>query len=247
MSTIQASESRGNALVLIPCCKQKRFVPADRFAMPLPGIEPLREQVLQLVRDTRDLATRNENRGGILDQNATLTRAIDLYSGYLYRAAAPALRGIASGQDPSIYLLIVSTFYGLAKLDEGLKLYEMRMDDTLCGRVRVERFWRQNGLPDILHAYIEENGISRVWSLLPDSRPQFPYQSVFTDLWTKLRRTEVKCLHVRVPGAGTETGLRRGQWLTEILASNSDCLWGASLPPKLFDGIPGWTFEYQPC
>ena len=247
VSTIPMNESRGNALVLIPCCKQKRVVPVEGAAGPLPGVEPLREQLLHHVRNTGELAAREENLRGILDQSAPLTRAIDLYDGYLYKAAAPALTRIASGQDPSIHLLIVSAFYGLAKLDEGLKVYEMQMGDTLCGRMQVEQFWRQKGLPDVLYAYIKQNGISIVWSLLPNSLPHTPYQQVFEDLWTRLRRTEVKCFHVKVPGAGTMTGYKRGEWLTEILDRGPGFLQGNRPPPRQFDGIPGWTFTYRTC
>lgn len=229
-STIKQNQ---NALVLIPCCKQKlqvKEVTAFRGqSQALPGVQQMRDQLLQLIQNTPSLATRVENRRGILNPDAPLTQAIDLYQGKFYKVAGSCLRDIRNGQYPSIHVLIVSAFYGIAKLEEGLKEYELRMGDKLCKGLKVYQFWQQAGLWRILQNYINQNDIVWVWSLLPNSS-QFLYHCVFNDLWRQLRG-ERKCFHVQVPGAGSGTGYKRAEWLVEILRTNPNQLIGNPFPP----------------
>jgi hypothetical protein len=244
-STIKQNQK---ALLLIPCCKQKKVVPFHGPPHGVPGIQPLRNQLLYYIQNTQVLANRAENQRGILNICAPLTQAIDLYTGIFYRVAGKSLRAIVAGQYPSIHVLIVSAFYGLAKLDEGLKEYDLQMGDTLYTGIKVYQFWQQKRLWQILQNYIHQNNISFVWSLLPDSLPSFPYHRVFSNLWEQLRNTQTQCFHVQVPGAGTGTGYKRAEWLVEILKTNPGYLVGQpSLPPNQFEGIPEYTFNYARC
>jgi len=239
--------SNRNALVLIPCCKQKNIFPIRGQFQPVADIQRLRSQLLQQVQITQHLADRPENRRGILNPYAQLTQATDLYVGHFYKVAGDLLRAIASGHYPSIHVLIVSAFYGLAKLNEGLKKYELQMGDRLYNGMRVYEFWQQSNLWRILQNYIVQNDITHVWSLLPNSMPCFPYHRVFNKLWTTLRNTQVHCYHVRVPEAGTGTGYKRGEWLREILRTNPSYLVGNPFPPNKFTGIANYVFQYVPC
>lgn len=236
-----------NALLLIPCCKQKIVVSFQEQFQVLPGIQPLRNQLLQHIQNTSHLANKPENRRGILNFSAPLTQAIDLYIGNFYQVANRHLRNIMTGRYPSIHVLIVSAFYGIAKLDEGLKEYELQMGNTLHHGVKVYQFWQQNQLWKILQNYVHQNNISFVWSLLPDSLPYFPYHRVFNELWRRLRSTQTQCFHVQVPGAGTGTGYKRAEWLVEILNTNPGYLVGAPFPPNQLRGIPMYRFSYAPC
>ncbi|MCM8784794.1 MAG: hypothetical protein NC899_00880, partial [Candidatus Omnitrophica bacterium] len=102
-----------NALVLIPCCKQKRVVAFQGQSQPLPNVQQLRNQLLQHIQNTPMLASRPENQRGILNPNAPLTQAIDLYTGNFYKVVGRHLRRIMTGQYPFIHILIVSAFYGI--------------------------------------------------------------------------------------------------------------------------------------
>lgn len=237
--------SAQNALVLIPCCKQKHVDPFQGQVQSLPHIQRLRAQLLQQIANTPTLARRQENARGILNPNASLTQAINLYAGNFYQVAGGSLQALMHGQYPSIHVLIVSAFYGLAKLDEGLKAYDLQMGDRLYHGMQVYQFWQQNNLWQILQDYITQNNITYVWSLLPDSSPFYQYHRVFNNLWRALRNTQVRCYHVQVPGAGTGTGYKRAEWLREILRINPNYLIGQ--PPHQFNNIPNIHFNYAPC
>ncbi len=62
----------------------------------------------------------------------------------IYQAAAPAFTSIAAGVYPWLHVLIVSGFYGLARLDEGLKLYELELADTLCYCLVARTGWHSD-------------------------------------------------------------------------------------------------------
>lgn len=247
MCTITPMKKNQNALVLIPCCKQKNVTPFQGQSQPIPNIQPLRTQLLQQIQRTPALANIPENQRGILNPNAPLTQSINLYVGNFYRVANNSLQGIMAGQYPSIHVLIVSAFYGLAKLDEELKEYELQMGNTLYNGMKVYQFWQQNNLWQILQNYISQNNIAYVWSLLPDSMPSFPYHRVFNNLWIVLRNTQVQCFHVQVPSAGTGTGYKRAEWLVQILNTNPNYLVGAPFPPAQLRGIPNYVFHYAQC
>lgn len=247
VSQSMSASSPGNALILIPCCKQKNPISVQGTAQPLHNIQPIRNQLLPLIQQTPNLATKAENQRGVLNPNAPSTRAVYLYRGNFYQVAGESLRAIMAGQYPSIHLLIVSAFYGIAKLDEGLKEYELQMGDTLHNGMKVYQFWQQQNLSQTLQNYIHQNNISHVWSLLPDSDPKFQYHRVFNDLWRILRNTQIPCFHVQVPGAGTGTGYKRAQWLVEISNTNPNYLIGAPFPPNQLRGISGYEFHYGTC
>jgi len=75
-----------NALVLIPCCKQKNVVAfRGQFQPSVPNIQNLRAQLLQQIRITPTIANRPENQRGILNPNTPLTQAINLYVRNFYK------------------------------------------------------------------------------------------------------------------------------------------------------------------
>ena len=200
---INNNDQNGKALILIPCCKSKSVYPLKTtYSPPISQITNLRNKLLKLIKETPDLREKPENKYGILDPNAPLTRAIDLYVGNFYKKAKKVLLDMLHGKYPHVHVLIVSAFYGLVKLGEGIKKYELTMTDKLANGLQVWQFWREEGLWKILLDYINDNNIRFVWSLLPNSK-EYPYHQVFEELWDLLRESHIKCLHVEVPGAGS--------------------------------------------
>lgn len=238
-------EQNPKALVLIPCCKTKSLShPSSRFSLPLNGIQQLRAELHSLVSLTPALANIPANQRGILNPNAPSSNAIDFYNGNFYRIVREYLRHVMEGRIPFLHTLIVSSFYGLVKLDEQLSEYELQMADTLLGKKKVYRFWQEKGLWKILKTYIQDNNISYIWSLLPESQ-NFPYHRVFE--WSRLRNSTPRCFfHVEVPKAGIATNQKRAQWLAEVLQTPI-FLVGKPLPPNQFKSIPYTTFLYKPC
>jgi len=243
-----ATETKGKrALILIPCCKTKNVYPtSNALSTPLPGVDDLRNKLLKLLQATPWLREKPENRRGVLNPNAPLTRAIDLYAGPFYQKTKKVLLDVLHGKYPHIHILIVSALYGLVKLDEGIKEYELAMYDKLVNGIRVYRFWQREGLWKILLDYIRRNNITHVWSLLPSST-QYPYHQVFEDLWRTLRNTPIKCIHVEVPEAGSGTGIKRAEWLVHIVEDNPLYLVCQPPPPRKLEQIPNYTFQYLPC
>ena len=235
------------ALVLIPCCKSKNVYPiSSTLSTPLPGINNLRNKLLKLLKATPSLRERPENRRGVLNPDAPLTRAVDLYVGNFYRKAKKVLLDILHGKYPHIHVLIVSALYGLVKLDEGIKEYELAMNDRLANGMKVYRFWQREGLWRILLGYIRRNRITHIWSLLPSSL-EYPYHQVFEELWRTLGNTPIKCTHVEIPGAGSGAGIKRAEWLMHIVENNPLYLVEQPPPPQKLEQIPGYTFQYPPC
>jgi len=130
-------------------------------------------------------------------------------------------------------MLIVSALYGLVKLNEGIKEYELTMTDRLVNGMKVYRFWQREGLWEILLEYIKENGINCVWSLLPSSR--YPYHQVFEELWRTLERTSVRCVHVKV--SGSAAGIKLAEWLKHMVEN----------PHLVQSTQAGSNFQYVSC
>jgi len=248
-------------LILIPCSLSKNTTRdsnnnnQEEFADPLPGIKEKREKLLNYVRKTEVIASKEENIKGILNPRAPRLRALDLYTGRLYKEARYALRKIANSNDNylrRIEVLIVSAFYGLVKLNEGVKLYNLTMTDKLNTGYTVYRFWKEEKLWEILENYIFTYNIAYIWSLLPTSN-QYPYHHVFDNLWEKLKnnegdndrnKPEIRCFHVKPLRSGSDSGRRRGVWLREVIIDYPEYL---SEPTKLPEEINGIKYEYIPC
>lgn len=240
------STAMKKALILVPCSGGKQVVPfKEKFQQPVHGIQPLRGKLLREIEHKPSIASKPKNQAGILNRDAPLSKAIDLYTGQFYQAEGNSLRGIMAGEYPSIGVLIVSAFYGLAKPGEGLKEYELKMDDTLNSGVKVCKFWQEHQLWRLLRNYIDKNNITYIWSLLPNS-----YHCVFDELWKQMGKD--KCFRVKVvPNPWPKPiSYVLGQWLGEVLkeisGSKLDYLTGELLP-KEFEKIPGYTFHYVPC
>jgi len=213
-------ESERNFLILIPCSKRK-ISPGqanyqssgsnDQPSSDILAINELREELLELVKATPKLAKREENKNGILNHSSRSVKAIDLYDGNFNRKVKDRLRS----SECKDRVLIVSALYGLAKLDEHLKLYDLQIKDELEStdkdKNRVYKFWKKSSLNGILYKYIESNNISTVWSLLPIN-----YHNLFDELWND-HSGDIRCFHILIPNGGNSTNYKRADWLNSFL------------------------------
>jgi len=149
---------------------------------------------------------------GVLNQSSPSVKAIDLYDGNFHRKVNDRLRSLKFKD----CVLIVSALYGLVKLDDYLKLYNLEIKDELEStnkdKNRVYKFWKNSSLNDILYNYIESNNISTLWSLLP-----IDYHNVFHKLWNDLRRRDIRCFHILIQNGGNATNYKRADWLNSFL------------------------------
>jgi len=241
--TLLFETGKKRALILIPCCKTKTVNPTcQHLSQPLYEVVEMRNKLIDLLKATPALREKPENKKGVLNPDAPITGAVDLYNGRFYKKTKKALLDILGEKYPHVRVLIVSALYGLVKLDEGIKEYELTMTDKLANRMKVYRFWQKEGLWRILLEYIHKNQITHIWSLLPGSL-QFPYHQVFLDLWKILKNTPIKCIRVEVPGAGSATGCKRGKWLTHVIKDNPlHLITCTSKKPH-----PGNLYKYSHC
>ena len=185
-----------------------------------------------MLENSKEFKEEEKNKRGILNSAASHIRAVDLYDGRFYRRARQSLYDILDGKYPFVHLLIVSALYGLVKLDEGIKEYDLEMGDRLDDGMKVSKYWQENQLWPILEAYIEDNDIFYIWSLLPNQ-----YHCVFDELWTKLANSARCCFHIKFQNSGQGITYRRADWLVRILNENPKYLVGDPLPPQHFEAV----------
>jgi len=240
-------ETGSKALVLIPCCKSKAAVISDKWSAPFPDLQHLRTELLERICATEELVDRDSNLSGILNPYSHVTRALDLYVGGFYNAAGRTLEQVAAGNTAGVDVLIVSAFYGLVLLNEGIKRYELQMSDFLQDGTRVYKYWQSKGLAAALGDYVSNNGITLVWSLLPDSMSSSPYHQVFKSFWEKGKANGLDCYHVKVPGVRSNISFQRGEWLKSVIELDSGLLLNGSRMPTRFESIQKYTFNYSRC
>lgn len=238
------------ALVLIPCCSKKQVSTVHFRAEPaIPGIEILRSGLQAKLRETLELASKPENRDGLLNEGAPGTPSCLMYQGRLFRP----LSGLWD-QD-AVEILIVSAAYGLVKPGEAIKLYELQMGDRFADGQPAYRFWETAGLADLLESHVQSSRSSHVWSLLPDSytsQSKTPYHRVFRTYWNRARKRGERCFWVKVftgsgRAAGTGSGSKRGEWLAEVLRTKPAFLTQDPPSESELQGIPGFRFQYDAC
>jgi cytoplasmic iron level regulating protein YaaA (DUF328/UPF0246 family) len=133
------------------------------------------------------------------------------YDGNLYRRAMLAEDDVTA---PTTRVLIVSAFYGLLDARDWIRHYNLAMSETLPGRMRVHRFWREHGLPEILAEAVRSLGATEVHDLLSGAyrRAAAPTQG-FVSFCSYLPK--------EYPGLGTGSDYYRGSDLRVLLDGGS--------------------------
>lgn len=237
------------ALVLIPCCSQKRGLPPGEApvprVLPLTGVDALRGRLWEVLRGQS-----NPPPGPWIAPDEPAAPAYQLYRGVPYRLLGEHWRQLLGGG--AIELLIVSAAYGLVLPTEILTEYDLTMGQKLDSGGRVFHFWQQQGLAEVLREYVRSREISHVWSLLPDGAlSNTQYQRVFNGFW---RRPEgAKCRWVKAynadgRSAGSGSGDCRGRWLSAVLQKEPGLLTaGDEHMPDAEELVPGFTMRFEPC
>jgi hypothetical protein len=232
------------ALILIPCCNSKNeSMPVSPFSLPIEGLSDMRNELAAMLRDTPWLINKPENKRTLVEGAGTKTLAMDLYNGRLYQPCRVALTEVASGRHPSVHILIVSAFYGLVRLDEGIKIYELQMSDKLSNGERISEYWQASGLSSILAQYVVRMGINVIWSLLP----KIGYHTVFSDFWLTARDKSIDCFRVDIPGVGQASGCLRGKWVNYMIRLNPRYLLRDPDPPLDIPEVSTRPFAYPRC
>ena len=232
------------ALILIPCCSSKKeSMSVSAFSLPIEGLSDMRNELAAMVRDTPWLINKPENKRTLVEEAGSIALAMDIYNGRLYQSCRAALTEVASGRHPSVHILIVSAFYGLGQLDEGIKTYELQMSDKLSNGERVSEYWQASGISSILAKCVARMGINVIWSLLPKTG----YHSVFSDFWLTARDKSIDCFRVDIPGVRQASGCLRGRWVDYMIRLNPRYLLRDPEPPLDIRDVSPRRFAYPRC
>ncbi len=135
--------------------------------------------------------------------------AFQRFRGNIYRAIGEdAWEHRVSG----VEVLIVSGLYGLVASRDPVVRYEVSMAEPAERLGKLNRWWRDHGLPGILHAYLEAVHPPEVVDLL-----SLEYREAVEGYASQLRGTAVRTIDFRGLGRGSQP--RRGKKVAELLTT----------------------------
>lgn len=169
--------------------------------------EPLPRDVRRRLAFLRD-QVREAAPDAIRDPKAFLP-AYRRFRGNMYRAIGEEAweRRVAG-----VEVLIVSGLYGLVASREPVLQYECSMAEPVGRLGKLNRWWRDHGLPAILHAYLEAVHPPEVVDLL-----SLEYREAVEGYAAGLRGARVRTIDFRGLGRGSQP--RRGKKVTELLTT----------------------------
>ena len=83
----------------------------------------------------------------------------------IYGQVRPETWGLL-GATEDVCVLIISALYGVLQYDEPIQKYNRAMDKDRVGEVKLQNWWKQHGLAEIVKAFIASQNIGRVYSFL---------------------------------------------------------------------------------
>ncbi|MCX6827342.1 MAG: peroxide stress protein YaaA [candidate division Zixibacteria bacterium] len=196
-----------------------------------------------LVQNAPPLSGIPPNNNGILNGMAVLTPAYALYNGGFFKRAGSAIQNVVTGKlnNPGIHILIVSSFYGLIQINEGIKNYEMDLHDNgLPGVNTIGDYWHSQNIHNELANYVNNNSITNIWSLLSQ-----PCHNLFKPYWNA-HPPNIWCCQVFQDRAGRATAYRRGEWLDYLLRHNQGHLFN-TYPLPSPQQVGNLVYDYRSC
>ena len=198
-------------LVLIPDSTRKRKGSAAGVAAPgVPQLLP-KDDLARLVALRKSVAA-VEKLPPAPDLDHATTGKVDLlpaylrYDGNMYRYIPPEAWELRTA---GVEVAIVSALYGLVLSREPIRTYGFSMAETLAGLGILHKWWRENGLPEILASLIRGAGVERVVDLL-----SLEYRKAVDGYRGSV---EVPVEAIDFPGLGRASQPRRGEAVAEVL------------------------------
>ena len=198
-------------LVLIPDSTRKR-----RGSMAVtsgPGVgEVLPAADLTRIADLRKKAAAAADLPSGPDIDPASKGKVDLmpahlrYDGNMYRYIP---REAWESRVPGVEVAIVSALYGLVLSREPIRAYGFSIAENLAGLGILHKWWRENGLPEILASLIRGAGVERVVDLL-----SLEYRKA-VDGYREAVKVPVEAIDF--PGLGRASQPRRGEAVAQVL------------------------------
>ncbi len=142
----------------------------------------------------------------VADPNAFLP-AFQRYRGNMYRAIGEEAW---DQRIPGVEVVMASGLYGLVASRDPIITYEVSMAEPLERLGKLNRWWRDHGLPALLRTYLEAVHPDQVLDLL-----SLEYREAVEGYAAGLRGTKVQTIDFRGLGRGSQP--RRGKKVAELL------------------------------
>lgn len=181
--------------------------PWEAGVSTLPELDPWREV----------LWTHLTDRGDGLEQSAPTMRAIDRYSGVLYKELDAATLPAASLRRLERQALVISGLWGAVAPSDPIPWYTLKMSARIEPFGRLSRWWR----PDLTQALRPRIDRAVVWDLLPNEHSD----AVDWGLLAPRRRITVRFVAANGSTVSHWNKLLKGslvRWLAETGASVED-------------------------
>jgi hypothetical protein len=137
--------------------------------------------------------------------------AFQRYRGNMYRAIGD---DAWAGRIEGVEVLIVSGLYGVVASRDPIVAYDVSMAEPVERLGKLNRWWRDHGLPSILHEYFEAVHPPDVVDLL-----SLEYREAVEGYASGLRGIAVRTIDFRGLGRGSQP--RRGRKVAEILTTGT--------------------------
>lgn len=130
------------------------------------------------------------------------------YSGNIYGKISNKAWSEAKTRD-DLEIVIVSALYGMIYWDEPIIKYDVAMDNSIRRGRRLNTWWRNNGLPEILSSYVDKNGFELVRSFLSGH-----YQKA---ILPAVDEVQAEWLRYEYPALGSGSNYYRGSDINDII------------------------------
>jgi len=149
--------------------------------------------------------------GGNREGTAPLMPAIERYTGKLYGKIDSSLWKRLKGREDSMEVVIVSALYGLLSPWEAIRDYDLAMDEPYAKRIQLSKWWRNQGLGEMLCEFVDRSGASTVHDFLGG-----PYRNISRGM--KAQASSIFCLiSHQYPGEGSGSIYHRGRDVRKLM------------------------------
>jgi len=138
---------------------------------------------------------------------AELLPAYGRFKGNMYRAIPEEAW---AQRIPGVEVVMVSGLYGIVASRDPVVTYHVSMAEPLERLGKLNRWWRDHGLPGLLQAYVESLHPAQVLDIL-----SLEYREAVVGYANALRGTKVRTIDFRGLGRGSQP--RRGKLVAKIL------------------------------
>lgn len=149
--------------------------------------------------------------GGNREGTIPLMPAIERYTGKLYGEIDSSLWKRLKGMEDSMEVVIVSALYGLLSPWEAIRDYDLAMDEPYAERIQLWKWWRNQGLGEMLCEFVDRSGASTVHDFLGG-----PYRNISRGMKARASN-KFRLISHQYPGEGSGSIYHRGRDVRKLM------------------------------